>query len=171
VNDLIVRSDKNGTHGPDLGKVEAVRLGNNCIDSETIKQDSLGVSYGHNVWGGGNTNNPQYTEDGSAFPQPGILVTQDSAFTGEITGLTIAAVNQTALSGGLNVVELTEVTSTGTICHPGDSGGPWIQHEGSTNNVKIVGTTAGSPNPSTCTTVFYEQIGGINSHFGTHVPS
>jgi hypothetical protein len=60
-----------------------------------------------------------------------------------------------------------KVTSSQAICHGGDSGGPWLQHEDGTSAVKTVGTTVGC---SGNTVAYYQQIGGIDSFFGVHVP-
>lgn len=172
VGDKIYRSDRNlDAGGPIMGKVEAVRLCDMCIDSEVIFPDSTGAHYQHYVWGGGDTGQTAYSEDGTAFPQPGDLVTQDSAFTGEITRLSVAAVNQTVLfDTGFHTVELTKVTSSQVICHAGDSGGPWLQHEDGTSAVKIVGTHVGGNSNTNCTTAYYEQIRGIETFFAVHIP-
>jgi hypothetical protein len=172
VGDEVFRSNRNGDVGPIMGKVETVRFCNNCIDSETIKPDATGAHYNHDVWGGGDTGNVIYTEDGSAFPGNGDRVTQDSAVTGEITGLTVVATNQMKMfTDGVTRVLLTEVQDARDICHKGDSGGPWIQHEGSTSNVKVVGTTVGCTFGAVFTDGWYQQIGSIDSFFGVHVPT
>jgi hypothetical protein len=154
-----------------MGTVEAVRFCDRCIDSETIKPGSTGAHYEHFVWGDGDTGQTKYSEDGTAFPQPGDLVTQDSAFTGEVTRIPVAAVNQTVIfGGGIRIVELTQATSSRVICHAGDSGGPWLQHEDGTNAVKITGTHVGGNSNTNCTTAYYEQIDGIQTFFDVHVP-
>jgi hypothetical protein len=73
-----------------------------------------------------------------------------------------------------NVVSLTAVHKDGVKCStPGNSGGPWIQHEANGNLVKIVGTHVGGINNYKGTghkECFYEQIGAILRAFKGFVP-
>lgn len=155
------------THGVTMGHVTNVRFCNICIDSETVSGNYADV-----VWGAGSGSSPLYNEDGALFAQPGqgqaSLVTNDSAYSGEIRGITVQAVNQSVtFSDGITTRLLTKTSKSGaTICRPGDSGGPWIQHEGNTGNVKVVGTTVGG----TGTTCYYQQINDIDNWFNVHVP-
>lgn len=156
------------THGLTMGHVTNVRLCNSCIDSETVSGNYAPV-----VWGGpGLNNNPLYAEDGSLFAMPNqgaaSLVTNDGAFSGEIRGITVKAVNQNVKfdDGFTNRFITTAAKGGATVCTGGDSGGPWFQHEGDTGNVKIVGTHVGG-NATTC---FYQQIDAITTWFNVHVP-
>jgi hypothetical protein len=165
---LVYRSDRSLNFGPAVGKLNQVRLCNKCIDSATIRHDSTGADYVYSVWGGGDSSSTSYLEDSTAFPQPFNLVTQDSAYTGELTGLVVEDVNQTiTFSDGITRVELTLVHGGQQIIQSGDSGGPWLQHLGSTNEVSIVGTTVGGGGEF----AYYQQIDSINDFFGVHVPT
>jgi len=156
------------THGLTMGHVTNVRLCNSCIDSETVSGNYAPVVYG----GSGLNNNPLYDEDGSLFAMPNqgaaSLVTNDGAFSGEIRGITVEAVNQNVkFTDGITRRFITVAEKGGaTVCHGGDSGGPWFQHEGDTGNVKIVGTHVGG-NTTQC---FYEQIDAITTWFNVSVP-
>lgn len=129
------------------------------------------------VWGGGydDTNPPEYQEDGSAFPHSPDLVTSDGSQSGEITGITVDYVNMSADSScGNNLTDLT-FAHKGTDTHcviPGDSGGPWFQHEDGTSDVRIVGETQGYISPFEghyeCV---YTQIGAIDSYYEAYVPT
>jgi hypothetical protein len=128
------------THGQLMGDVVNRRLANGTIDAERI--NDLGGGYNGSVWGGGptDTSPPTYIEDGSLFAQPGSLVTNDSATSGEVRGITVDAVNQMLTEGGITTVLLTKVSKGGArICAGGNSGGPWIQHEGSTEVIAPTG--------------------------------
>jgi hypothetical protein len=156
------------THTVMMGTVTNVRLCTPCIDSETVSG-----SYSDTIWGGpANGSGPLYDEDGSLFPQPGqgagSLVTADGAVTGEVRGVTVVAVNQNVtFNDGFTTRFITQATKNGwTVCQPGDSGGPWMQHEGNTGNVKVVGTEVGGSG-STC---YYEQIDAITTWFNVSVP-
>jgi len=145
-----------------MGVVGQVRFCNKCIDSDLIRRSSTGAQYIFDVWG--SPSGTSYEERGSCFPQAGDFVTSDGAFSEEMNGLTVDAVNQNVtFSDGINTVELTNVDAT---LQAGDSGGPWFQHIGSTNGVCIVGTEVGGTSGSQ----YYEQIGGIDSFFAVHVP-
>jgi len=162
------------THGLTMGTVTNRRLCSPCIDSETVNG-----TYGWIVWGGGSTSSTYYYEDGALFAQPNqgsaSLVTNDSAYTGELRGIAVQAVNQSVtFSDGITRRFLTRVYKGGqVIVHAGDSGGPWIQHEGSTAYVKVVGTTVGGicNAQGACTTGWYQQINDIDNFFNVHVPS
>ncbi len=156
------------TDGVEMGTVTNVRLCNDCIDSATVSG-----TYSDTIWGGSaNGSGPLYEEDGSLFAMPGqgsaSLVTADGAVTGEVRGVTVIAVNQyVAFNDGFTTRYITEATKSGaTVCQPGDSGGPWYQHEGNTGNVEVVGTMVGGSG-STC---YYEQIDAITNWFNVHVP-
>jgi hypothetical protein len=161
------------THGVTMGTVTNRRLCSPCIDSETVNG-----SYGREVWGGGSTSSTFYYEDGALFAQPNqgsaSLVTNDSAYTGELRGIAVQAVNQSVtFTDGITRRYLTRVYKNGqVIVHAGDSGGPWIQHEGSTAYVKVVGTTVGGicNAQGACTTGWYQQITAIENFFNVHVP-
>ena len=162
------------THGVTMGKVTNRRLCSPCIDSETVNGSYVGE-----VWGGGRTSATTYVEDGALFAQPNqgsaSLVTNDSAYTGELRGITVQAVNQSVTFGdGTTTRFLTRVSKGGqVILHEGDSGGPWIQHEGNTAFVKVVGTTVGGSCDASgaCTVGWYQQINDIDNFFNVHVPS
>ncbi len=174
LNKYVYRSDRSGqTGGPHMGNVFEVRLCNNCIDSELIDHNSANSNYSWNVWSGGDKSQASYAEDGTAFPQPFDLVTQDSAFTGEVNDISVQSVNQyVAFSDGITRAW---VTSTGyddtPVVSEGDSGGPWIVRD--SNGAKIAGTTIGGGDCNSqgdnCHVGYYEQIGNIDSFFGTSV--
>jgi hypothetical protein len=170
LGDLVFRSNKNGDQGPAFGVISRSRLCNNCIDSAIIRHDSLGTRYNYSVWGGppDSPSGTIYGEDGTAFPQPFDQVTQDSAFTGELSGLIVEDVNQSVtFSDGITRIDLTLVHGGETIIHGGDSGGPWWQHEDGSSRVKIVGTTVGGSGEF----AYYEQISRILSAWGAYVPT
>jgi hypothetical protein len=114
-------------------------------------------------------------------------VTNDSAVTGEKSGLTVMAVNQTVAvcnpAGGscpappgspnvFSIMSLSEVQAGdgGVVGHEGDSGGPWVVHNGP-GTVAIAGVTSnGFCSDGACTTMFYTQIGAIDSQFGESSP-
>jgi hypothetical protein len=146
-----------------------------CIDSETVSGN-----YSPDIYGGGATNNPVYVEAGSLFAMPGqgaaSLVTNDGAFSGEVRGITVKAVNQNIRvapdpnnpNQTISLRFMTEAAKPGvSACQEGDSGGPWIQHEGNTSNVLVVGTMeGGSADGSVC---YYDQIDAITSFFNVNV--
>jgi hypothetical protein len=198
--DFVYRSDHSGdTNGPHMGNVVDRDLCNNCLDVAVINANSSGSSYGADIWGADwNTpNEPIFFEDGTSFPDPancnqglalgcsGDTVTADSAVTGQVTGITVYAVNQTVtFSDGISTRALSEACSDviaihagdlvceaagPVIVHEGDSGGPWITIEGSSGFVHVAGTTVGGN--SNGHTAYYEQIGSIDSRYGLSVPS
>jgi hypothetical protein len=152
------------------GYVANRRCAVNSIDAARV---SAYWSYSYYIFGGPAgpmSSPPAYKEDGSAFPQPGDLVTSDGSQSGEITGLTVDAVNQMirGTDCGTPIIEVTLFHgSSGCPLIQGDSGGPMMQHEGGTNSVKIVGIIAAS-NSSECA---YTQIGAIDSAFDNYVPN
>jgi hypothetical protein len=188
------------TNGPHIGNVTNRVNCDGCVDVSIVNHDSSGSTYRASVWGGapGDSSAPQYSEDGTSFPQPGNcannaptgcagdLVTADSAFTGEVRGITVFKVNQSVViitdSGGtvttraLSMACSTVVNpgsegfqcenSGPTIGQAGDSGGPWIVHEGSSNNVQIAGTTVAGNG----FIQYYEQIGDTLSTFNLSIP-
>jgi hypothetical protein len=193
VGDSVYRSDYSGQTGPYMGSVVDRDLCNGCLDVAVV--DGSGGGYKAEVWGDAyNTpNEPRYLQNGNtAFPDPancsgghptgcaGDTVTQDSAVTGEIRGITVYAVNQSVnfIDDGITRRALSEACSTigyrlgvyacilyGTeINHGGDSGGPWIVHGGT--GVAIAGTTVGG----TAWTAYYEQIGSILSRYDLSIP-
>lgn len=156
------------THGVTMGTVTNVRDCNQCIDSETVSGN-----YSPTIWGGpANGSNPLWQEDGSLFAMPGqgaaSLVTADGSVTGEVRSVTVEAVNQNVVfNDGFTHRFITKATKSGTtVCQGGDSGGPWMQHEGNTAAVKVVGTQEGGSG-STC---YYVQIDAITTWFNVHVP-
>jgi len=206
---FIYRSDAHGaTNGPHMGNVVDRVLCDGCLDSAVVDHNSSGSSYAEQVWGldFNTTNEPKYNEVGTAFPTPtnctngvpgcgGDLVTQDSAVTGEITGIPVVAVNQIlpiaqdngttiktrALSVACTAFHF-DSSSGEYVCNSsggkvigngGDSGGPWIVH-GSGSNVNIAGTTVAGGFCDifglNCTKEVYEQIGAIDSKFSLTVP-
>jgi hypothetical protein len=87
------------------------------------------------------SNPPVYIEDGTAFPQVGELVTSDGEVSGENPDITVDAVKQDIIFGLVTTADLTAAHKPGVECSVGgDSGGPWIVHEGSTNSVHVAGT-------------------------------
>ena len=92
------------THRQLMGHVVSRQLANGSIDAESV--NDLGGSYNGSVWGGGPTeaNPPSYIEDGSLFAQPRSLVTNDSATSGEIRGISVIAVSQMLTVGGITTV-------------------------------------------------------------------
>jgi len=173
VGNFVYRSDAGGqTDGPHMGNVIDRDRCSGCLDVAVVDHNSTGSSYEEKVWGlnYNTTNEPKYTEVGTAFPRPGNcsggvpgcagdLVTQDSAVTGEITQIPVVQVNVTTPVEGISTRALSIAcknfhfdSSTGTyVCNSsssavigngGDSGGPWIVH-GSGSNVNIAGTTSG----------------------------
>jgi hypothetical protein len=167
LGDGVERSDRSGDPGPEVGVIDHSRLCDNCIDSATIRVDSTGASYAYDVWGDNDTQT-SYPEDGTAFPQPFDKVTRDSAFTGEIRGITVEDVNQSVTSSdNITRIDQTFVHSSLTIVRAGDSGGPWMQHEGTTNKVRMVGTTTCGQGEFG----YYQQMGRIDSARGVTVPS
>lgn len=167
VGDLVGRSDRHGSTFVSLGFINVFRLCNLCIDVAQIKHGSLSARYNLQVWLAGDNSTFFSAENGSCFPQPFNLVTQDSAFTGEITGITVEDVNQSVtFNDGLTRVELTLAHAGQTIVNSGDSGGPWIQRLGSTGNVCVAGTTVGGAGEF----AYYQQIGGIDTFLNTFVP-
>jgi hypothetical protein len=200
---FVFRSNASGQHnGPHMGNVTERVSCNDCIDVSVVDSSASGSSYKEQVWGQqfNTTNEPRYDEVGTAFPNPancsgghptgcaGDLVTADSAFTGEVTGITVFAVDQSmkfgcgtgctvtvrALSEACSVVVnagngvfLCDDQSAKRIGQGGDSGGPWIVH-GSGSNVNIAGTTVGGN--ALGNIEFYEQIGAIFSKYNLTVP-
>jgi hypothetical protein len=165
VRDLVTRSDRSGgVNGPAMGVIDHGSFCNFCLDTTQIRRGSTGANYIADVWG--NPSGTSYEEDGSCFPQPRDRVTADSAFSGEMDGLVVDAVNQSVVvePSGNTIIDLTNVDATQ---EEGDSGGPWFQHVGSTNKVCIVGTTVAG----TSGTTYYEQIGHIDLFFNTRVPT
>ena len=159
------------THGQLMGKVVNRIYG--TMDVERI--DDLGGGYNGSVWGGSATaaNPGSYIEVGALFAQPGALVTNTSAASGEISGIRVVAVNQMLTIAGHTVTNLTKVYKNGAqICQGGDSGGPWIQRVGTTDQAKVVGTTvAGSGRVGTgFSTCYYQQINNTMSAFNSYVP-
>jgi len=77
----------------------------------------------------------------------------------------VLAVNQMVkFLNGITTIELTKAAAT---LEGGDSGGPWFQHIGGTNEVCIVGTDVGGNG----SIEYYQQIGGIDRFFNTRVPT
>ncbi len=204
VGDFVYRSDHGGqTNGPHMGNVVDRDRCGGCLDVAVVDHNVSGSSYQEKVWGlnYNTTNEPQYTEVGTAFPNPancsggvpgcgGDLVTQDSAVTGEITGIPVVAVNQIMPVSGISTRALSIActnfhfdSSTGSyvcdssggtaIINPGDSGGPWIVH-GSGSNVNIAGTSEGGGFcnifGNNCTEAAYEQISAILSKYSLTIP-
>jgi hypothetical protein len=182
VGNFVYRSTAGfSTTGPHMGNVvDRVRC-NGCLDSSVVDHNSSGSSYAAQVWGASNStpDEPRYNENGTAFPNPANcpggtpgcaadLVTQDSAITGEITGITVTKVDQTVtFNDGISTRALSVATKNGQVIdHEGDSGGPWIVHTGST--VAIAGTTVGQTTSGT--TAYYEEIGPILSKYNLTVP-
>lgn len=190
---FVYRSNASGqTDGPHMGNITQRSLCDNCIDAAVVDDNSSGSSYSASVWGGsGGTGTTSYTENGTAFPDPskcsgGVpgcaadLVTNDSAFTGELTGLPVQAVNvtlnvcdpYTSPCSVITLIHLSKVSDGGaTVAHDGDSGGPWVVHNGS-GTVAVAGVqSSGFCDPSgACSIAYYTQIGIIDSKFGETVP-
>ncbi len=171
------------SNGYNMGSSIHVRYCNNCLDTAVIN----GNDYSQNMWGGPAwdanppSNPPVYVEDGTAFPSagpPAEYVTNDSAFSGEVRDIEVTYNNLTfCLTSTLCIIDLTEAWKSNTTasCEPGDSGGPWIVHEGSTQYVHVAGTTdigqypvSGTDGYSVC---YYEQIGNILARWNSYVPS
>jgi hypothetical protein len=204
VGNFVYRSDASGeTNGPHMGNVVDRDRCSGCLDTAVVDNNSAGSSYQERVWGlNYNTSNePQYNEVGTAFPNPancsggvpgcsGDLVTQDSAVTGEITGIPVVAVSQTMPVSGISTRALSiactnfhfDNSSGSYVCNSsggkaigdsGDSGGPWIVH-GSGQNVTVAGTDEGGgfcdANGFNCTEEAYEQIFDIDSKYSLTIP-
>lgn len=181
VGNFVYRSTASfSTTGPHMGNVvDRVRC-DGCLDSAVVDHNSSGSSYAAQVWGLSNStpDEPRYNENGTAFPNPANcpggtpgcsadLVTQDSAITGEITGIPVIKVDQTVtFNDGISTRALSVASNGHVIVHEGDSGGPWIVHTGST--VAIAGTTVGLANSGT--TAYYEEIRPILSKYNLTVP-
>jgi hypothetical protein len=190
-----VSLEKNGPH---MGNTTQRSFCNNCIDAAVVDNDSSGSSYSASVWGGGSggTGTTSYNENGTAFPDPskcsgGVpgcaadLVTNDSAFTGELTGLPVQAVNVTINvcdpyisscspqpTNSITLTHLSEVSDGGiAVAHDGDSGGPWVVHNGS-GTVAIAGvqSSGNCDRSGACSVAFFTQIGAIDSQFDESVP-
>jgi hypothetical protein len=195
---FVYRSDRAlRTDGPHMGNTTQRSFCNNCIDAAVVDNNSSGSSYSATLWGGGDSGIPNYTENGTAFPDPskcsgGVpgcaadLVTNDSAFTGELTGLTVRAVNVTlnvcdpyissctpTPTNSITLTHLSRVSAGGSVvARAGDSGGPWVVHNGS-GTVAVAGVTSSGTNcnqSGACTTAYYTQIGAIDSQFNETVP-
>jgi hypothetical protein len=195
---FVYRSDRAlRTDGPYMGNTTQRSFCNNCIDAAVVDNNSSGSSYSATLWGGGDSGIPNYTENGTAFPHPskcsgGVpgcaadLVTNDSAFTGELTGLTVRAVNVTlnvcdpyissctpTPTNSITLTHLSRVSAGGSVvARAGDSGGPWVVHNGS-GTVAVAGVTSSGTNcnqSGACTTAYYTQIGAIDSQFNETVP-
>jgi len=167
-----------------MGNVTTRSFCNNCFDSAMVDNNSSGSSYSLTLWGGGDSGSPAYNEDGPSFPRPELcnggvpgcaadLVTQDSAVTGEITGITVIADNQAArVKCGTTTCVITglseAVKGSTVIARAGDSGGPWIVHEGSSTKVRVAGITEGSINGGTV--AFFTQIEDLMSKYNVIVP-
>ncbi len=73
---------------------------------------------------------PTYAEDGALFAKPGTLISNGSAYSGQINGIKVLRVNQMLRERGITTNDLPEVYKHGhQICRGGDSGGPWIKLE------------------------------------------
>jgi hypothetical protein len=192
---FVYRSNATGqTDGPHMGNTTQRSLCDNCIDAAVVDNDSSGSSYSASVWGGGpgGTGTTSYNENGTAFPEPGKcsggvpgcaadLVTNDSAFSGEMTGLAVQAVDQTinvcdpftSPCHTITLTHLSKVSDNGAVvAREGDSGGPWVVHNGS-GTVAVAGVTSTGTNcnqSGACTVAFYTQIGNIDSKFDESVP-
>jgi hypothetical protein len=165
VGDPVYRSDRSGgTGGPEMGVINVTSFCNFCYDTAQIKSDSTGASYIADVWG--SPSGTSYEEDGSCFPQPGDDVTSDGAFSDEHGGIVVDAVNQNVVvaPSGNTIIDTTEADF---VIVNGDSGGPWFQHIGGTNEVCTVGTSVASNS----TDSWYEQIGHIDLFLNTFVPT
>ena len=182
-----------------MGNVTQRSFCDGCLDGAVVDYNSSGSGYTPYVYGGGDNGIPISQESGTANPQPSLcsggnpgcaadLVTADSAFTGELTGLPVQAFNtsenvcdpyrsncQTCGSNCViyTLVHLSKVSNNGEIVvHEGDSGGPWIVRNGSSGTVSIAGvqSSASGCNNGACTTAYFTEIGYIDSKFDESVP-
>jgi hypothetical protein len=130
------------------------------------KMDVASVNRGPffgSVWGNGSTN---YGVVGTTFPGRGFRLTADGRVSGEVRLVTVENTNNTINIQGFPIIDLTVASKPGaTVCQPGDSGGPWYVHIGSTGRVDAAGQQVaeredpdGQLDPSVCA---YQQINNI----------
>jgi hypothetical protein len=130
------------------------------------KMDVASVNRGPffgSVWGNGTTN---YGVVGTTFPGRGFRLTADGRVSGEVRLVTVENTNNTINIQGFPIIDLTVASKRGaTVCQPGDSGGPWYVHIGSTGLVDAAGQQVaeredpnGQLDPSVCA---YQQINNI----------
>jgi hypothetical protein len=179
----VFRSNRHAAFGPHIGNVIAGTLCNGCLDTAMVNGN-----FGNGdpaVQLGGDNSRVKGIEDGTAFPSPFLcnggrpgcardLVAQDSAVTGEITGITVTGVNLTLnVRDGrriITVVGLSEARKGNVIIQrEGDSGGPWIVPVPHSGLVKIAGTAEAAGSGGRI--AFFEEIGLILRQFGGFVPS
>jgi hypothetical protein len=190
LGNFVYRSDRDGqTNGPHMGNVTQRSWCNGCLDGAVVDNDSSGSGYLPSVWGGGDGGTPAYLENGIANPQPNLcpdgvpgcpadLVANDSAVSGEIDGLIVEAFNadmnvQDPFTGAtFTLVHLSKATGSPgqVIAHEGDSGGPWIVRNGSSGTASIAGTTSACNDAAACTTVYFTEIGYLQTKFDFTVP-
>ncbi|MGD0701154.1 MAG: hypothetical protein ABSA02_14860 [Trebonia sp.] len=131
------------------------------------------------VWGGSGGAS-LYTVVGQLLPAPGTLIAFDGSITNEVRDNTVLGINETVYNIYDSVSEcfynaspsIVAANPNGTtICQPGDSGGPVIQHTPSSfANVDAVGTivayfsSTGNPYGSECAST---QIGSVEAETNT----
>jgi hypothetical protein len=114
------------------------------------------------VWTNG-TNTAPVT--GALFPAVGAPITFNGGITGEVRGVTVQAVSQSqcfsdpSTGGTICATNLTKAEKSGTVCQPGDSGGPVYSHTPSAN-VLAVGIIEGGDG-STCYATQIDHIAFI----------
>ena len=176
---MTFRSNRRAQIGPHIGNFTAGSFCNNCLDAAYISGRFIAF-----LQIGGDNNRFKDIEDGTAFPSPFLckggrpgcardLVTQDSAVTGEITRITVVAVNQMVRvrcgRSMCTIVGLSKARKGSTvIIREGDSGGPWMVPAGGALE-RIAGISQSElPGGKTA---FFEQIGPILRQFGGFVPT
>ncbi len=132
------------------------------LDSRRRDVASVVGQYAGRVWGNSTTN---YAVIGAELAPKGAGVTFSGRIYGEVRDVTVENINQDIpiLNTGITILDATVATKTGSnVCNLGDSGGPWIQHNNTANQVNAVGIQSavrinpdGSVDPSVCV---YEQI-------------
>jgi hypothetical protein len=132
-----------------------------------------------NVWGG-SAGTSLYTVVGQLLPAPGTLIAFDGSVTDEVRDNTVLGINETVYNIYDSIhncfynatPSIVAANPNGTtICQPGDSGGPVIQHTPSSfANVDAVGTivsyfsSTGNAYGSECAST---QIGSIEAETDT----
>lgn len=129
---------------------------------------TIGASTQGYVWGNGGT---AYNVIGQVVPAVGADITFDGSVTGEVRGVPVKSVGSCqsfATDFGIEeVCHLVEGKSGGTICQPGDSGGPIYQHTTGSEYapVNAVATIVGGSS----TDCYGEEIGQEERVSNTHL--
>lgn len=127
----------NGSGGSSLGKVSFRRYGSNNLDNELIS----GSSYGARIFTGSTTSTTSIPVKSLGYSCGYCNVYFDGSFTGQSLGkinTSDPSIGSCFLVSGDYSCGLVKVTPTsGTLCGPGDSGGPVFANNGSGGAIAI----------------------------------